>query len=141
MKESVHPGDSRECTFHVVSAYTAAALGEAVRSTQHYPRVLSTVHLLSFMERVAGDVVQPCLQDGESSVGLSFDLHHEAPVPVGAEVRVRAVVKAIETRKFLIEIDAWDEGGLVAECTHWRVIVRMPLLEASARDRRRGATA
>src|SRR5512139_38643 len=107
----------REDTFTVEAANTAIHLGSGSS------RVLATPWMIAFMERVSHRLLTSCLPEGYSSVGSHVDVHHLAPTPMGAEIRVRAEVLAVEGIKVSFSIAAWDGLDKIGEGRHERVVI------------------
>ena len=86
LNELIHPGMSREDNFTIAIENSAIHIGSGSS------RVLATPWMIAFMERVSHRLLTCCLPEGYSSVGTHLDVHHLAPTPVGATIRVRAEV-------------------------------------------------
>ncbi|MBI3629874.1 MAG: hypothetical protein HY217_09930 [Candidatus Rokubacteria bacterium] len=56
-------------------------------------------------------------------MGTSVDIRHLAATPVGMKVRARAVLVETDGRRYLFDIEAWDEKEKVAEGRHERFVV------------------
>ncbi|MGC9348067.1 MAG: thioesterase family protein [Anaerolineae bacterium] len=85
--------------------------------------VLSTPHLIALMEAASQRAIQSALDDDESAVGVSIDMRHLAPTPVGMEVRVRAELLEVKGRRLRFHIEAWDEVEKVGEADHERFVI------------------
>ncbi len=86
-------------------------------------RVLSTPHLIGYLEITARNLLKERLQEGDDSVGEHVDLRHLAATPVGMQVRLQAEVTAVEGRRVTFRLEAWDEREKIAQGTHQRVII------------------
>lgn len=97
-------------------------------SAQHFysnlPNVLATPILGGLMERVSAELIDQHLQPGQQSVGVSMNLKHLAPTPLGMEVRVTTEVTAVEGRKLTFRLEAFDEAEKIGEATHERFIIQ-----------------
>lgn len=113
-----------------------AANAAATREGESYPSVLSTPALLSELERVSAALLEPLLTRSEVSVGVSVELRHLAPTPVGAELRSHARYLGRDGKLHLFEIWAEDDGGIVGKGRHSRAIVERAAIEARATTRR-----
>ena len=58
--------------------------------------VFATPAMCALMEEAAQAAVQPHLEEGEGTVGISLSITHEAPTPLGAIVTAKATVSAVE---------------------------------------------
>ncbi|MGI6315065.1 MAG: thioesterase family protein [Christensenellales bacterium] len=125
--EAIRQGITR---LTVTEAHTARAVGSGTLE------VLATPVLASLLERAAWQAVQEELEEGRTTVGVSLELRHNAPTPIGGKVTAVAVLTAIEGRKMTFALSASDDAGEVAEGTHVRVIVEGSRLEQKAAARR-----
>lgn len=85
--------------------------------------VYATPCLAALMEGAACEAIEEALPEGKTSVGTELCLSHLSATPVGLEVRAEAEVTAVEGNTVSFAIHAYDEAGLIGECTHKRVIV------------------
>jgi len=100
-----------------------------------FPSVLATARMVALMEIAAARVLQPLLGPGELSVGVTVDVSHTAPTPLGAEVIATARFAGREGKLFLFEVSVADPGGEVGRGWHKRAIVSSERLQASAAKR------
>lgn len=82
------------------------------------PAVLCTPWLIWFLEHAAREAVLPCLEPGESTVGLEIDIRHLAPTPVGQSVTCSARVIHAEGPRISFQLEARDETELIARGVH-----------------------
>ena len=85
--------------------------------------VFSTPALVGLMESAAVIALNGHLPPGQTTVGGHIDVSHLAATPVGATVRARAELVAIEGRKLVFKIQAWDEVELIGEADHERFLI------------------
>ena len=88
------------------------------------PAVVSTPHLVGFLERTARETIAACLETDERSVGIELDIRHLAPTPVGQTIHCRAQVIAVEDRKVTFQIEARDQHEVIVRGLHKRAIIR-----------------
>jgi predicted thioesterase len=88
------------------------------------PAVVSTPHLVSFLERTARETIADCLEADERSVGIELDIRHLAPTPVGQTIHCRAQVIAVEDRKVTFQIEARDQHEVIVRGLHKRAVIR-----------------
>jgi predicted thioesterase len=86
-------------------------------------RVLSTPHLIGFLEMTCRNLIRQYLPPGQDSVGTQVNLRHLAATPIGMHVRLRAEVAAVNEHRVDCRVEAWDEREKVAEGTHERFVV------------------
>lgn len=86
-------------------------------------RVLSTPHLIAFLEMTSRDAVVGFLEPGHDTVGTRVDIRHLAATPIGMQVTFRAEVVAVNDRRVTFKVDAFDEREKIVEGTHERFII------------------
>jgi predicted thioesterase len=94
-------------------------------ATDGMPAVLSTPNLIGLLERTARKALEPFLEPDERSVGVEIELRHLAPSPLGATVTCIARVYHVEGRKVDFQIEAREEGRLIARGLHKRAVIRV----------------
>jgi predicted thioesterase len=87
------------------------------------PNVFGTPYLGGLFEGVSADLMAPHLGEGETSVGISMNLKHTAPTPLGMEVRAVTEVTQVEGRKITFTLTAFDEKEKIGEAVHERFII------------------
>lgn len=100
-------------------------------------RVLSTPHLILWLEVTARNAVKPFLAAGYESVGTKIAIQHLAATPVGMAVRFTARVTAIEGSRVSFQLTARDEKEVIAEGTHERFIIDIPRFTARLAAKRK----
>lgn len=128
-------GDTAEATFTVESADTARAL--AISPGDEFPEVFATSRMIALMELAAARLMKPALKEGELSVGVSLNVRHTAPTPLGARVRAVATYLGPEGKLFRFRVEAFDEAGSIGDGEHQRAIVATERLLAGAARRKR----
>lgn len=93
-------------------------------------RVLSTPHMIAYMEWAARDALLPFLDPNEDSLGTLVNVRHLAATPVGMSVEFTATVTEVQGRRVLFRVEARDEKELVGEGVHERFIADVPRLIA-----------
>ena len=104
-----------------------------------FPPVLATARMVALMEVAAARVLKPLLGPGELSVGVSVDVVHAAPTPVGASVVATATFTGREGKLFVFQVVASDDAGEVGRGTHKRAIVSTERIVSGAARRARSA--
>jgi fluoroacetyl-CoA thioesterase len=89
------------------------------------PAVLCTPWLIWFLEHAARVAVLPCLEPGESTVGLEIEVRHLAPTPLGHTVTCTARVIHAEGRRIAFQVEARDETELIARGVHQLQVIRV----------------
>jgi fluoroacetyl-CoA thioesterase len=88
-------------------------------------RVLSTPHMIGFMERTSRNVVFPLLDSGYDTVGTQVNVAHLAAAPMGTTVTFRAEVIKVSEKRVEFRVEAWDETEKIGEGTHERAIINV----------------
>ena len=114
---TIEPGLVSERTYVVTDRDTADVYGSGLLP------VLSTPHLIGWMEDTSQKAVMPYMKPGESTVGISIKMQHKAATPVGMQVRVRSEVVDFDGRRVRFQVHAWDEVDEIGECIHDRYII------------------
>ena len=111
------PGMEYEEIFTIREEHLAPHVGSGA------VRVLATPWMIAFMERVSHLLVKQHLPDGYSSVGVSVNVQHLAPTPLGCAVRVSSELAEVEGKQLSFNIKAWDEHELIGSGQHRRVVI------------------
>lgn len=107
-----------EATETVLHTNTAAAMGSGSLP------VYATPAMLALMEKAACNVVNPCLDEETTSVGIGVSLTHDAATAVGKTVTAKAVLTAVDGRKLTFKITVSDTYGTIGQATHERFLVK-----------------
>ena len=97
--------------------------------------VFSTPEMLSFLEKTCRHCVEPLLEEGEGTVGMTVDLKHLASTPIGMHVTCECELIKIDGRRLLFDVKLWDEEEVVGEALHQRYIMPMERLKKTIRDK------
>lgn len=92
---------------------------------QEGARVLSTPHMIGYMERTCRDTVLPLLEPGHDTVGTHVNVSHLAAAPLGMSVRFTAEVIGVDGRRINFRVEAWDEKEKIGEGTHERAVINV----------------
>jgi predicted thioesterase len=85
--------------------------------------VVSTPHLVGFLERTARETLAPHLEPDERSVGVELDIRHLAPTPVGQTIHCTARVIAVDGSKISFQIEARDAYEVIVRGLHKRAVI------------------
>ena len=86
-------------------------------------KVFATPAMIRLIEEAAAELLEKNLPPESTSVGISINMNHTAPTPLGMKVRAEAKVVSVEGRKIIFEIATFDERGEIGRGTHERFIV------------------
>ena len=101
----------------VTEAKTAKAMGSGALL------VYATPAMTCLMEKAATEAVENLVPEGWTTVGISLHVAHTAATPVGLSVRAEAEVTAVEGRKIIFTVRAFDDKGEIGVGTHERFAV------------------
>src|SRR5450432_1541024 len=86
-------------------------------------RVLSTPHMIGYMERTSRNLLAPMLPEGDDSVGTVVNVAHLGGAPMGTEVTFTSEIIAAEGRRVTFRVSAAIGKNKVGEGTHERYAV------------------
>ncbi|MGJ5815018.1 thioesterase family protein [Paludibaculum fermentans] len=89
-------------------------------------RVLSTPHMIAYMEWASRNTIKHLLDENEDSVGTTVNIRHLGATPVGMSVTFTATVLEVVDRRIVFRVEARDEKELVGEGTHERFVINIP---------------
>ena len=101
----------------VTEARTARAMGSGSLP------VYATPAMTCLMEKAATEAVEALVPEGWTTVGISLHVAHTAATPVGLTVRAEAEVTAVEGRKIIFTVRAYDDQGEIGVGSHERFAV------------------
>lgn len=111
------PGLVREGQM-VVGPEDSAARGLAI-----VPDVLASAKMIYFIECVCAELMAEHLEPGQGSVGIGFDLTHEAPTPIGQTIRARVELVELEGRRAVFAVEARDALDVIGRGRHTRAVI------------------
>jgi len=85
--------------------------------------VYSTPHMIQLMEMTARKSVQPYLDEGYGTVGTMVEVKHLASTKVGEKVRCESELIAVEGKRLLFIVKAYNETVMIGEGKHERYII------------------
>jgi fluoroacetyl-CoA thioesterase len=89
------------------------------------PMVFATPMMILEMELTSGDAINRYLEPGWVTVGTEVDIRHLAASPVGATIRTKSKVIAVERRVIRFEVEAFDDKRRIGEGRHARGLVNL----------------
>ena len=110
-------GIKNEKSIVVTEDVTASKVGSGLLP------VYATPSMIALMEGTCAEGVQPYLAEGEGTVGVGVDIKHIAATPVGMTVRCESLLKKVNGKKLVFEVNVYDEKGLIGTGTHKRAII------------------
>ena len=125
MIENIKPGLVGEADETVSSSRTAAFFGSGLVAAYGTPA------MVALMENATVAALHKYLGPGQTSVGTEVCIKHLAATPVGMHARARAMVTAVDGRKVVFQVEAWDDREKIGEGT----VIRFVVDEARFNDR------
>lgn len=102
-------------------------------TVQHFlstmPAVYATPVMILHMEKACTASIADLLPEGYVSVGMEVNVRHLAATPVGRTVRVHSLVRQIDAKSVLFEVEAWDGARKIGDGTHRRGVINVAAFE------------
>ncbi|MBN2049925.1 MAG: hypothetical protein JW760_05720 [Spirochaetales bacterium] len=99
--------------------------------------VFSTPALVAMMIEASARLVDDHLEDSFISVGKMSQVTHEKPTLLGESVSVQVTVAEADRYHVVLEMEAFDETGLIGTGCHERMIVERDSFFRKAMERAR----
>ena len=116
--QRLEPGQTAETETTVTKSMTVNRMGREGAD------VLSTPALLMLMEEVSIRASEPFLPEGSTTVGYAVDgMRHVAPTALGATVRVRCELTAVDRNRLTYEVEAFEGESRIGFATHKRAVI------------------
>lgn len=113
VKDGLKPGLSAENTITTTPDMAAGHLN-----------VYSTPSMIGLMEGVSRGILEPYMDENETSVGYRVDVRHLAGTPIGQKVTAKATLREVDGRKAIFDVEAHNEGGTkIGDGMHERRII------------------
>ena len=100
-------GIKNEKSIVVTEDVTASKVGSGLLP------VYATPSMIALMEGTCAESVQSELAEGEGTVGVSVDIKHIAATPIGMKVRCESLLKEVNGKKLVFEVNVYDETGII----------------------------
>ena len=85
--------------------------------------VLATPFMIAWMEEVSLHLAQKGLENGLTTVGTEVNIKHLKGTLVGKTLKIISVLKEIDRKKLVFDIEALEDGVVVGTGTHTRFII------------------
>jgi fluoroacetyl-CoA thioesterase len=92
---------------------------------QDGPRVLSTPHMIGYMERTCRNLALSMLEPGYDTVGTHVNVSHQAAAPMGTTVTFHAELASAEKNRVNFKVSARSGETVIGEGEHQRAIVNV----------------
>lgn len=123
-------GLAGEAMVQVDSSNTARTMGSGDLE------VFATPSMIALMEKAATNALKEHMPLDSSSVGTLIDIRHLAATPVGMTVTAKAVLTAVEGKRLVFSVEAFDDKDKIGEGTHERFIVNCERFIAKANGKK-----
>jgi len=94
--------------------------------------VYGTPAMIALMEECCHNSVEEYLSSDESTVGISIDVKHISPSPIGLKIKCISELTAIDGRILTFNVTAYDDKGEIGNGVHKRCIINVPGFRAKA---------
>lgn len=94
--------------------------------------VFATPAMIALIEETAWRSVAGQLEPGQGTVGISLNVEHVAPTPLGMKVVCETELVEVDGRKLKFNVSVSDTCGLIGRGTHERFIINEEKFQAKA---------
>src|SRR5919107_1228743 len=112
---------------------------ERLTTTRGEFKVFSTPSMCLLAEMASHKLAAPHLKPGQGQVGLTVNIRHMAPTPIGKMVRAEVELTGIDRRKLTFQIRIFDDVEQVGEVTHERFVIDLDKYTERLRKKISGA--
>lgn len=85
--------------------------------------VFSSPAMIGFMEVTCRHSVAKFLNEGETTVGIAFDIKHRASANVGTKVKCDTKLIEIHNKRLVFSVKCYDDEKVIGDGIHQRYIV------------------
>ena len=85
--------------------------------------VFATPAMIALIEKAATELIQRELDSNQTSVGISVNIDHKSPTPIGLTVRAEVEIVAIDGKKIKFNARVFDSVNEIGSGSHARFIV------------------
>ena len=85
--------------------------------------VLATPFMIAWMEEASLHLAQKGLENGLTTVGTEINIKHLKGTLVGKTVKIVSVLREIDRKKLVFDVEALEDGVVVGTGTHTRFII------------------
>lgn len=86
-------------------------------------KVFSTPSMCLFAEMASQKLAAPYLKPGQGQVGVTVNIRHMAPTPMGKMVRAEVELTGIDRRRLTFHVQIFDDVEQVGDVTHERFVI------------------
>jgi predicted thioesterase len=99
------------------------------------PPVLSTPHMIGWMEAAGFHALLPFCEGDEVSVGTAINVVHRAPTGIGATVKSEAALESFDGRFYTFRVSSHNGAEVIGYGTIGRAIVSKAKFEEKQRQK------
>jgi fluoroacetyl-CoA thioesterase len=107
---------------------------------EELPPVLSSPHMIGWMEAAGFEALLPFCEGDEVSVGTAINIIHRAATGIGATVKCEAVVEEFDGRFYTFRVSAHDGSEVIGHGTIKRAIISKGKFEEKQRKKQAQST-
>ncbi|AVQ23462.1 thioesterase family protein [Fusobacterium nucleatum subsp. nucleatum ATCC 23726] len=85
--------------------------------------VLATPFMIAWMEEASLHLAQKGLENGLTTVGTEVNIKHLKGTLVGKTVKIVSILREIDRKKLVFDVEALEDGVVVGTGTHTRFII------------------
>lgn len=98
--------------------------------------VFATPAMVALMEKTACESVAPYLEKGQGTVGISLNIRHLAPTPIGVAVTCESELVEIDRKRLVFSLKVSDGFDVIGDGTHERFIIDNEKFTAKANSKK-----
>ncbi len=95
----------------------------AAKAASGAVEVLATPIMIAWMEEVSLHLVQKELEEGFTTVGTEVNIKHLKGTLVGKTVKIVSVLKEIDRKRLVFDVEVLEDGIAVGTGSHTRFII------------------
>ena len=95
----------------------------AAKAASGSVEVLATPIMRAWMEEASLHLAQKGLEEGLTTVGTEVNIKHLKGTLVGKTVKIVSVLKEIDRKKLIFDVEVFEDGVIVGTGTHTRFII------------------
>jgi len=137
MKPTLQAGLTHRFVYRVPENKTVPFLFPEVADFQSMPKVFATGFMVGLFEWTCMQLMAPHLDLGEGSLGVQFDVSHEAATPPGLTITIDAECTAVHGNRVSFDVRAHDGIDLIGRGQHQRFVVLWDKFNARVTDKAR----
>lgn len=123
------PGLTHEMTIEVTPDMAAS------RYVKGTPDVFATAAMVALIEHTAYDLVQPYLEENQTTVGTRINASHIAATPLGMKVTAKVRLEEVDRRRLEFSVEVFDEVEKISDAKHTRFIIDKAKFDARTKEK------